>query len=223
MAEDGLRVLAGGLATAGAGRGVTLVGGAAGDAVAATGRWLAPATGDLVENFMYRTGGLSYAVKPGAGATAGVADVAAATRFVTTESVAVSGSRAIDLGASYEAGVRSLYGNIEKMTYQAVVNGKVVTGIADGVTSMGGRLTAVEAKFVESWSSSLRNPASPIGNTPWAIAEQQAMVDQAAKYSASFLGGVVYHTNSMELATYYSQLFKNTGTTNFRFVITPVK
>jgi filamentous hemagglutinin len=54
-------------------------------------------------------------------------------------------------------------------------------------------------------------------------AEQQAMVSQAAKYSSGFEGGVIYHTNSAELATYYSQVFKDAGITNFKFVITPVK
>jgi filamentous hemagglutinin len=144
-------------------------------------------------------------------------------QFATTESLAVSGSRAIDLGASYETGVRGLYGNAEKITYQTVVNGQTVTGIADGVVSVGGKTTAIEAKFVEDWGASIRNPSSPIGNQPWAAAEQQAMVNQAAKYSSGFEGGVIYHTNSAELATYYSQVFKDAGITNFKFVITPVK
>jgi hypothetical protein len=145
------------------------------------------------------------------------------TQFAATEPVAVSGSRAIDLGASYETGVRGLYGSTSRQPYTAVVNGQVVNGVADGVTRVGGQLTAVEAKFVESWGASLRNPASPIGNTPWAIAEQQAMMDQAVKYSANFRVGVVYHTNSVKFAAHYSQVFKDAGITNFKFVITPVK
>ena len=48
------------------------------------------------------------------------------------------------------------------------------------------------------------------------------MVDQAKKYSSGFDGGVVYHTNSPELASYYSKLFTDAGITKFKFVITPV-
>ena len=62
-----------------------------------------------------------------------------------------------------------------------------------------------------------------IGNKPWAIAEQQAMVNQAAKYSSYFPGGAIYHTNSAEFAAHYSQVSKDAGITNFKFVITPVK
>jgi filamentous hemagglutinin len=113
--------------------------------------------------------------------------------------------------------------NTSPYKYQTVVNGQVVNGVADGVTSIGGKTTAVEAKFVGNWSESIRNPASPIGNQPWAVAEQQAMVNQAAKYSANFEGGVIYHTNSAEFAAHYSQVFKDAGITNFQFVITPVK
>jgi len=47
------------------------------------------------------------------------------------------------------------------------------------------------------------------------------MVNQAARYSTSFPGGVIYHTNSTELAAYYSQVFRNAGITNFEFKITP--
>jgi hypothetical protein len=140
--------------------------------------------------------------------------------FATTESVTVSGSRAIDLGKSYEAGVQGMY-NGTPYKYSTLVNGQEVNGIADTVTSVAGKQTAVEAKFVEDWATSLRNPASPVGNTPWAISEQQAMVNQATKYSSYFDGGVIYHTNSTELAAYYSQVFKDAGITNFKFVITP--
>lgn len=48
--------------------------------------------------------------------------------------------------------------------------------------------TAIEAKFVDNWSTSLRNPESVTGSKPWAIAEQQKMVDQAKKYTAGFAG-----------------------------------
>jgi len=105
--------------------------------------------------------------------------------------------------------------------YTAFVNGDWVSGVADDVTVIDGQSTAVEAKYVDDWASSLRNPASPNGSQPWAVAEQQSMINQAAKYSAGFDGGVIYHTNSPELAAYYTQAFNNAGITNFRFVITP--
>ena len=54
-------------------------------------------------------------------------------------------------------------------------------------------------------------------------ARQPKMVDQARKYSSGFEGGVVYHTNSAELASCYSKIFTAQGVENFKFVITPVK
>jgi hypothetical protein len=146
-----------------------------------------------------------------------------AVRLAATDSIAITGSRAIDLGKSYEAGVRGLYGDIafQQRQYTAVVNGKRVNGIADTVTSVAGRDVAVEAKFVNNWGKSIRNPNSQNGAKPWAVREQQAMLNQAARYSAGYDGGVIYHTNSPELAIYYTRAFDNAGITNARFVITP--
>lgn len=56
---------------------------------------------------------------------------------------------------------------------------------------------------------------------PWALAEQRKMLNQAQKYNSAF-DQIIYHTNSVELANYYSDMFKNAGITNFEFVITPV-
>jgi len=53
------------------------------------------------------------------------------------------------------------------------------------------------------------------------VAEQAKMVDQAKKYSSGFDGGAIYHTNSPELASYYSKVFTDAGVTKFKFVITP--
>ncbi|WP_162997797.1 hemagglutinin repeat-containing protein [Rahnella sp. Larv3_ips] len=94
--------------------------------------------------------------------------------------------------------------------------------VAYEVAVIGGKPTAIEAKFVDDWASSIRNPESMSGSKPWAVAEQTKMVDQAKKYSSGFDGGAIYHTNSPELATYYSKVFTNAGVTNFKFVITPV-
>ena len=137
----------------------------------------------------------------------------------------MNGSRAIDKAKSYESGVRGLYGGtktFDERQFRTVVDGKIVNGVADDVAIIGGKKTAVEAKFVENWDDSLRNPASQAGLKPWSIAEQTVMVDQAKKYSSGFDGGVVYHTNSPELASYYSKLFTDAGITKFKFVITPV-
>ncbi|HCE3811840.1 TPA: hypothetical protein NEO23_006134, partial [Pseudomonas aeruginosa] len=144
----------------------------------------------------------------------------------STSPIVVSGSRAIDKAQSYESGVRGMYGGtkaFDERQFRAVVDGKIVNGVADDVAIIGGKKTAVEAKFVENWGSSLRNPASPSGSKPWSVAEQTKMVAQAKKYSSGFDGGVVYHTNSPELASHYSKLFTEAGVTKFKFVITPTK
>ena len=143
--------------------------------------------------------------------------------FATTDPVVIKGTRAIDLGQSYEAGVRGLYGDIlfRQREYTAIVDGERVNGVTDGVTTVAGRKTAVEAKFVDSWAKSPSNPNSTIGGKSWAVAEQRRIVGQASRYSAGFEGGAIYHTNSLELAGHYSQVFKDAGITNFRFVITP--
>lgn len=142
--------------------------------------------------------------------------------FASTEAVTVSGSRAIDLGKTYEVGVRNLYGDVPfgQRQYEALVGGKWVDGVADNVVQIGGNNTAIEAKFVDDWATSLRNPASPQGAKPWAVGEQSKMVDQAMKYNAAF-DQVIYHTNSIDLANYYSRAFGQAGANNFRFVITP--
>ena len=118
----------------------------------------------------------------------------------------VSGKRAIDQGHSYEIGVRNLYGDVPftQRQYEAKINGKNVNGIADNVIL--GENIAIEAKYVNDWTNSLRNPKSPNGNRPWAIAEQNKMLEQAMKYSNAF-EKVIYHTNSVDLADFlYSNI-----------------
>lgn len=80
---------------------------------------------------------------------------------------------------------------------------------------------AIEAKYVDDWATSLRNPESKNGTRPWAISEQNKMLNQAMKYSNAF-SKVIYHTNSVDFANYYSNVFKDAGITNFKFIITPV-
>jgi filamentous hemagglutinin len=100
-----------------------------------------------------------------------------------------------------------------------VVDGRLVNGVADNVVEIGGRRVAVEAKFVDDWARSLRNPSSPIGNRPFAVAEQAKMLDQARKYSAAF-DEVIYHSNSPELIAHYTKVFQDAGIKNFRFILT---
>lgn len=61
--------------------------------------------------------------------------------------------------------------------YTTVLNGKRVSGVADNVTTTDGKRTAVEAKFVEDWESSIRNPASYIevktGNADLSIRQSE--------------------------------------------------
>ena len=87
------------------------------------------------------------------------------------------------------------------------------------VTLIADKRTAIEIKYVNAWERSLGNPAN---SKPWSVAEQIKMVDHAKKYSSSFEGGVIYHTNSPELARHYSKAFTDAGVKNFKFVITPV-
>ncbi|WP_296228762.1 hemagglutinin [Ralstonia sp. UBA689] len=146
-------------------------------------------------------------------------------QFPTTDSVSVNGSRAVDKAQTYESAVQNMYNNapLADREYTAIVNGQRVNGVADDVTTVNGKVTAVEAKYVDDWSTSLRNPNSEYGRAPWAVAEQENMVAQAQKYAAGFEGGVVYHTNSPDLAAYYSKVFSDAGVKNFKFLITPVK
>ena len=81
--------------------------------------------------------------------------------------------------------------------------------------------TTSEAKFVDDWASSIRNPESPAGSKPWSVAEQKKMVDQAKKYSSGFDGGAIYHTNSPELVRYYYKMFTGADISNIKFLITP--
>jgi hypothetical protein len=122
----------------------------------------------------------------------------------------------------YERGVRALYGDVTftSRQYSAVVNGKLVNGVADNVAEIAGKRVAIEAKFLtDAWARSPRNPSSSIGHLPFAVAEQTAMLDQAKKYSAAF-DEVIYHSNSTELIAHYTKVFKGNGITNFKFIFT---
>jgi hypothetical protein len=154
-----------------------------------------------------------------------VESVAARARslgFETTDAVAVSGKRPIELGHSYEAAVRSKQYDavpFQQRQFEVFENGKWVDATADNVAVINGKMTAIEMKHVDDWAVSLRNPLS---KEPWAVAEQQRMLVQAERYSKTF-DQVVYHTNSIELATHYNKVFTEMGMTNLKFIITPAK
>ena len=138
----------------------------------------------------------------------------------TTDEVGVGSGRATVQAGPYEASVRAPYPvtELQARTFSAVVNGESTTGVADAAADEN---TAVDAKYVKNWSKSIRNPDSPIGGKSWAIDEQSRMVAQAEKYEQAYDNGVIYHTNSRELAIHYYRVFRDAGLTKFRFVITP--
>jgi RHS repeat-associated protein len=121
----------------------------------------------------------------------------------------------------YERGIRTMYGETSfgVRQFQIVIDGKVVNGVADSLMEVNGKVIAVEAKFVKDWALSIRNPASPIGKSLFAQAEQLRMLQQAKMYSSAF-DEVIYVSNSMELIGYYSRVFADNGLTNIRFICT---
>ncbi|MGH9892126.1 MAG: RHS repeat-associated core domain-containing protein, partial [bacterium] len=167
---------------------------------------------------------LGTGARAAAGSSAPIALESAQASFAATESIAVSGVRAIDRAQSYEAGVRGLYGDVtfEQRQFVSRVGGELKSGVADSVATAGAANLAVEAKYVGDWSKSLRNPSSSSGGRPWAVAEQNRMVEQAQKYAGAF-EKTVYHTNSVELANHYTQAFNEAGVTRYQFVISPEK
>jgi hypothetical protein len=200
---------------------------------------LQPHTGDLpnpLGGFAFNMGANALGIVGGASALNSIwgaesASIAKAVEalaktertFATTDAVAISGVRAIDKGISYENAVRNIYG-VEKSyaerQYLTTVEGTTVRGVADNIYEG----AAVEAKYVDNWATSLRNPNSPVGSKPWAVAEQNNMANQAQKYSSSAdFSNIIYHTNSVEFATHYTNIFNNIGIKNFEFIITPVK
>ena len=125
----------------------------------------------------------------------------------------------------YEEQIQNMYGGkaaFNSRKYSAIVDGKVVNGIADNVTNIAGKNTAIEAKYVEDWAKSLRNPTSKIGNKSFAVKEQAKVLEQAKKYSNAF-DQAIYHTNSKEFAEHYGKIFKDAGLDNIIFKITSFK
>ncbi len=95
----------------------------------------------------------------------------AATTFETTKAVAVTDTKPSgDMAVSYETGIRGLNKGapLADRQYEVFVDGKWVNGTADDVILVGGKRMAIEAKFVNDWATSIRNPTSPVSSKSWA-------------------------------------------------------
>ena len=141
-----------------------------------------------------------------------------------TEPVAVSAGRAIDSAKPYEDAVVAKYPEVSKssLKYSAFIDGEWLNRKADTVANIFDTRTGIEAKYVRNWSNSIYNPDSSIGDYEFALREQEDTLLQGRTYSAGFDGGGVYHTNSIEFAEHYYNIFKGAGIENIRFVITSV-
>jgi RHS repeat-associated protein len=127
---------------------------------------------------------------------------------------------------AYEDRVAAKYGGkaaFGQREFEVLLDGQPSRGIADHAMSQNGVEIAVEAKYVGNWSTSIRNPRSPLARGDYgsfgrniAKAEREKMVMQARRYSAYF-DEVIYHSNSPELIRYYSRLFRHYNLSNVRF------
>ncbi len=127
-----------------------------------------------------------------------------------------NGYRAIDKGADYEKKIQGLYDDLQPTGFKVELDGVTQNRIADAVTEIGDDLVAVEAKFVDDWNKSLRNP---LDINPWAINAQQEMLEQARAYS-SYFNKVIYHSNSQDLINHYSKVFNQNGISNIEWILT---
>lgn len=144
--------------------------------------------------------------------------------FPSTSPVYVSDARPRERGYDYEAEIRVQYGgdrHLRPPKFSTVRDGREVTGQADHVAIVNGKRTAIDAKYTDGWMASLRNPSSNVGEQPWSAKAQREMLVQAMKYTSAYEGGVIYHTNSVEFARFYSRIFREAGLKNYDFKITP--
>lgn len=120
----------------------------------------------------------------------------------------------------YQSAVNSLYGG-EASFASRQFSTAAGNWVADNVVNIGGNQVAIESNFIGSggWAGSIYNPASPVGNLPFAVAEQAGTLSQAQAYSTAF-DQAIYHSNSSEFIQYYSSLFNNAGIKNIQFILT---
>jgi len=130
--------------------------------------------------------------------------------------------RAIDRGHDYERRIRGLYGetSVSARQYRVFRDGRWATRNADNVARIDNMDVAIEAKWVDEWEGSIRNPSASVAQYPWAGDARQEMVGQARDYVDNF-DRVVYHTNSQDLIDYYSGVFADEGVIGVEFVLTP--
>ena len=130
--------------------------------------------------------------------------------------------RAIDKAKEYEKQIQDIYGenlSQSEREYTAILEGKEVKGVADYLYTKDGKKIAIEAKYVDNWDESIRNPNGKKSSLPFASNPQNDMLLQAQKYSQAF-DEVIYHTNSRELKEHYSKVFKEAGLNNITFIET---
>jgi hypothetical protein len=139
--------------------------------------------------------------------------------------VTIKKSDAQQEGLDYEEVIRQRNQNLsyQDRTYDPGPDSPKTKRTADDIAVINGRRTAVEAKYVRDWDGSLYNPTGRVGDMPFSKKEVAGILAQARDYCANFEGGVIFYTNSVEFADYYTKLFKDNGLTNFRFVIAPAQ
>lgn len=146
--------------------------------------------------------------------------------FASTASVAISGRNASTRGLGYEAEIRALYGgerDSRPPEFETMLDGMVVRGRTDHLHIVDGNVTVIEAKYTDNWMVTPRNPRSRISSEPWFPDERAQMIAQAIKYTSFYEYGIVYHTNSVQFARYYSKVFDEIGIKDYSFVITPTE
>ena len=136
-----------------------------------------------------------------------------------TDPVQISGGNATARGHSFEREVRATYGNANAGEVRFTDANGVNRRADHVVEDVDGNPVAIEAKYTDNWDNSIYNPNSPIGDRSFAAEARQAQVDQLVAYSENF-PQTVYHTNSEELAAYYTQRLLEQGIDNVTFVIT---
>ncbi|HEV2673739.1 MAG TPA: phage portal protein, partial [Aliidongia sp.] len=80
--------------------------------------------------------------------------------FEIIDPIIIRGRRAIDLARSYEQGIQYLYKNQPTLPreFTVIENGKPSVRVADKVVTINDENTAIEAKYVDNWELSVRNP-----------------------------------------------------------------
>lgn len=144
------------------------------------------------------------------------------SEYGVTESIEVYGARAIDRAVPYQEGVHSLYNGLSpgpsSFTYEEA-DGRISTRYPDQSVYINGESVAIDAKYVDDWTTSPSNPDSFVSALNGG-SQVNKNIAQAIRYSDTF-DQIVYHTNSRAFADYYSKAFSDASITNIKFVITP--